>query len=80
MVAATLILGGDLNISDQNNWGGPEQKIKFGGEQNLMGVLKFWAGAMSSNDAMVVALKKKKTLWPLFMNGVQLPQGYSHFE
>ena len=24
-----------------------------------MGVLKFWAGAMSSNDAMVVALKKK---------------------
>ena len=41
MVAATLILGGDLNISDQNNWGGPEQMIKFGGEQNLMGVLKF---------------------------------------
>ena len=25
------ILGGDLKISDQNNWGGPEQKIKFGG-------------------------------------------------
>ena len=24
--------------------------------------------------------KKKKTLWPLFMYGVQLPQGYSHFE
>ena len=23
---------------------------------------------------------KKKTLWPLFMDGVQLPQGYSHFE
>ena len=22
---------GDLRISDQNNWGGPEQKIKFGG-------------------------------------------------
>ena len=21
-----------------------------------------------------------KTLWPLFMDGVQLPQGYSHFE
>ena len=32
MVAAPLILGGDLNISDQNNWGGgTEQKIKFGG-------------------------------------------------
>ena len=42
MVAAPLILGGDLNILDQNNWGGPEQNIKFGGgEQNLMGVLKF---------------------------------------
>ena len=23
---------------------------------------------------------KKKVLWPLFMGGVQLPQGYSHFE
>ena len=39
MVAATLILGGDLKISDQNNWGGPEQKIKFGGELNLRGGL-----------------------------------------
>ena len=25
-------------------------------------------------------LKKKTTLWPLFMDGVQLPQGYNHFE
>ena len=34
--------GGDLKISDQNNWGGPEQKIKFGGgELNLRGDLKF---------------------------------------
>ena len=24
--------------------------------------------------------KKEKTLWPLFMDGIQLPQGYSHFE
>ena len=39
MVAAPLILGGDLKISDQNNWGGPEQKIKFGGELNLRGGL-----------------------------------------
>ena len=23
---------------------------------------------------------KKTTLWPFFMDGVQLPQGYSHFE
>ena len=28
---------GDLKISDQNNWGGPEQKIKFGGELNFRG-------------------------------------------
>ena len=31
-----MVAGGDLKISDQNNWGGgrgggPEQKIKFGG-------------------------------------------------
>ena len=25
-------------------------------------------------------LKLKKTLWPLFMGGVQLPQGYTYFE
>ena len=25
-------------------------------------------------------LLKKQTLWPLFMDGVQLPQGYSHFK
>ena len=24
--------------------------------------------------------KLKKTLWSVFMDGVQLPQGYSHFE
>ena len=24
--------------------------------------------------------KTLKTLWPLFIDGVQLPQGYSHFE
>ena len=31
MVAAPLILGGvNLKISHQNNWGGSEQKIKFG--------------------------------------------------
>ena len=35
--APPLILGGDLNISDQNNWGAPEQKIKFGVELNFRG-------------------------------------------
>ena len=28
----------------------------------------------------VFSLKKIKTLWPLFIDGVELPQGYSHFE
>ena len=32
---------GDLKISDQNNWGAPEQKNKFEGELNLRGDLKF---------------------------------------
>ena len=43
MVADLPILGGgDLNISDQNNWGRPEQGIKlFGGELHLRGDLKF---------------------------------------
>ena len=45
------ILGGDLKISDQNNWGGPEEKIKFGGKLNLRG------GPMNINDVMVVVLK-----------------------
>ena len=47
MVAAPPILGGDLKISDQNNWGRPEQKIKFGGELNLRGDLKFIGGPMN---------------------------------
>ena len=35
MVAAPPNFRGDLEISDQNNWGGPKQKIKFGGGLNL---------------------------------------------
>ena len=31
------IFGGDLKISGQNNWGGPEQKTKFAGELHLWG-------------------------------------------
>ena len=42
VAAPPLVLGrGNLKISDQNNWGGPEQKIKFRGELNLRGDLKF---------------------------------------
>ena len=42
MVAApppSLILVGDLKISDQNNKEGPKQKITLGGELNLRGDL-----------------------------------------
>ena len=28
----------------------------------------------------IIKKKNLKTLWPLFMDGVQLRQGYSHFE
>ena len=31
MVEAPPNFRGDIQISDQNNWGGPEQKIKLGG-------------------------------------------------
>ena len=31
MVAAPLILGGDLKISDQNNWGDLSKKLNLGG-------------------------------------------------
>ena len=37
MVAAPPNFRGDLRISDQNNWGGPEQKIKFGGSPKILG-------------------------------------------
>ena len=32
-----------------------------------------------NNHQNDVKKKNFKTLWPLFMDGVQLPQGYSHF-
>ena len=44
---------GVLKISDENNWRGPDQKIKF--EEG--GGVKFWGGPMNPNDAMVVVLK-----------------------
>ena len=31
-------------------------------------------------DRLIKPFKKKQTLWPLFMDGVQLPQGYSHLQ
>ena len=48
------ILGGDLKISYQTNWGrggGSEQKIKFGGGG------KFKGRPMNPNDVMVIVLK-----------------------
>ena len=41
----------------QNNWGGPEQKIKFWGELNLRG------GPMNPNDVMIVVLKDILLCW-----------------
>ena len=38
---------------------------------------------LSIVKTIIKSSKKKKhthTLWPLFMDGVQLPQGYSHFK
>ena len=43
--------GEDLKISDQNNWEGLEQKIKFGGGAEFQG------GPMNPNDVMIAALK-----------------------
>ena len=46
-------LGGDLKISDQNNWGGDlSKKINFFG-----GGPKILAGPINPSDAMVVMLK-----------------------
>ena len=34
---------------------------------------------VASSDEHLISRKKTKTLWPLFIDEVQLPQGYSHF-
>ena len=47
----------DLKISDQNNWRGPEQKIRFGGGAKFKWGPKILGGPMNPNDAMVVVLK-----------------------
>ena len=47
-------------ISDQNNWGGPEQKIEFGeggGAEFKGGPKILGGGAMNPNNVMVVVLK-----------------------
>ena len=49
MVAAPLILGWGLKISDQNNWGVLSKKLNLGGA-------KFKGVPMNPNDAMVVVL------------------------
>ena len=45
-----LLLGGDLKISDQNNWGDLSKKLYLGG-------VKFEGGPINPNDVMVVVLK-----------------------
>ena len=43
--------------------------------ENLCNVIK-----KNTKNRTIDLFKSYKTLWPLFMDGVQLPQGYSHFE
>ena len=43
-------------------------------------IINVMKGVSLSTVLKVVFFKKKKNLWPIFMDGVQLPQGYSHFE
>ena len=60
MVAAPLILGGGLKISDQNNCEGGTwaKKNTFGGGgAKFKGGPKILGGAVNPNDAMVVVLK-----------------------
>ena len=45
MVTAPKILGGDLKISEQNNWGEPEQKNTFGGWAKFKGGPNILGGA-----------------------------------
>ena len=49
--------GGPKNFRPKLLGGGPKQKIKFGGELNLRGDLKFYGGPMNPNDVMAVVLK-----------------------
>ena len=39
---------------------------------------EFWLWATPLKSLLLK--EEKKTLWPFFMDGVQLPQGYSYFE
>ena len=43
-------------------------------------ICKYWKGLTPQVTNGIFYKKTLKTLWPLFMDGVQLPQGYSHFE
>ena len=62
----------------QNFIGGGLESIHGG----LKSVLKNTACEGLHSLVKLPAIKKgrKKTLWPLFMDRAQLPQGYSHFE
>ena len=41
--------------------------------------LKYWLGFVNIGLDRLIS-KKKKALWALFMDRVQLPQGWNHFE
>ena len=53
-----LILGGSLQISDQNNWEGGDlsKKLNLGGAK-FKGEPKILGGHLNPNDDMVVVLK-----------------------
>ena len=58
------ILGGDLKISGQNNWGGDlSKKLNLGGGAKFKGGPKILGGAMNPNDVMVVELKYILLCW-----------------
>ena len=56
----------------QNKWNVNQNRINF---SNIFVIL-----TKKQVFCILKKLKKKQTLWPLFIDGVQLPQGYSHFE
>ena len=58
----------------KNTWKGIKSLI------SLITVASHVPTILSLDNGDTIFFKKTLTLWPLFMDGVQLHQGYSHFE
>ena len=54
---------GDEKISDQNNWGGPDQKIKFCGGAKCKGGPNILGGPMNPNDVMAHSVHFGNEIW-----------------